>query len=227
MRGVVKNGTGRGANTPNFEIAGKTGTSRISFGGKYGYEMDGYRRYQASFAGFFPADNPKYSAIVVLYSGKTKGNFYGATWALPAFREVAEYIYSTSPEWNRVMDGKRESDNGAPEFSIGKADEQRAILAELDIRGKERIMPLLAKGGWIEIEGDSSGISAHRYPVIEDSLANVVNMGLKDAVYILENQGYHVKFSGYGKVVRQNPESGSMVKKGSIIELKLESNETE
>ncbi len=227
LRGVVKNGTGRGANTPNFEIAGKTGTSRISFGGKYGYEMDGYRRYQASFAGFFPADNPKYSAIVVLYSGKTKGNFYGATWALPAFREIAEYIYSTSPEWNRVMDGKRESDNGVPEFSIGKADEQRAILAELDIRGKERIMPLLAKGGWIEIDGDSAGISAHRYPVIEDSLANVVNMGLKDAVYILENQGYHVKFSGYGKVVRQNPESGSMVKKGSIIELKLESNETE
>lgn len=227
LRGVVKNGTGRGANSPDFEIAGKTGTSRISFGGKYGYQMDGYRRYQASFAGFFPADNPKYSAIVVLYSGKTKGNFYGATWALPAFREIAEYIYSTSPEWNMVLDGSKKGSHGSPGFSVGRAEEQLAILSELDLKGKERLMPLLTRGGWVAIEGDSTGLRGRTYPVIENSLANVVNMGLKDALYILENQGCHVKFSGYGKVVGQDPAASSRIERGTTVYLKLSGNETE
>ena len=229
LRGVVKNGTGRGTNSPNFEIAGKTGTSRISFGGKYGYQKNGYRRYQASFAGFFPADDPKYSAIVVLYSGQTKGNFYGATWALPAFREIAEYIYSTSPEWKRELDGSRAAAQDVPSFSKGRADEQRIILSELEIAGKKSAMPAVARGGgWVKITADSSlGLVAEKYEIESDSLADVTGMGLKDALYILENQGFKVKFNGYGRVAEQRPAPGSSIKRGATVNLILDSDETE
>ena len=228
LRGVVKNGTGRGTDSPNFEIAGKTGTSRISFGGKYGYEKNGYRRYQASFAGFFPANDPKYSAIVVLYSGETKGNFYGATWALPAFREIAEYIYSTSPEWKRELDGSMAVAQDAPSFSTGRADEQRTVLSELEIAGKKSAMASIAKGGWIKIKADSShSLVAERYEIESDSLADVTGMGLKDALYILENQGFKVKFNGYGRVAEQKPAPGSSIKRGATVNLILENYETE
>ena len=194
-----------------------------------GYQKNGYRRYQASFAGFFPADDPKYSAIVVLYSGQTKGNFYGATWALPAFREIAEYIYSTSPEWKRELDGSRAAAQDAPSFSKGRADEQRIILSELEIAGKKSAMPAVARGGgWVKITADSSlGLVAENYEIESDSLADVTGMGLKDALYILENQGFKVKFNGYGRVAEQRPAPGSSIKRGATVNLILDSDETE
>lgn len=208
--GVVQNGTGRTINCKEFQIAGKTGTARISFGGKYGYEKNGFRRYQATFTGFFPAENPKYSAIVVLYSGETRGNFYGATWAGPVFREIAKYIYTTSPDWNETLTGNTNTQlaESTPDLATGKSSDQRIVLSELKIKGKEELIRNATAANWIET----------------DSVANVVNMGLKDAIYILENQGYKVHFSGYGRVVRQTPEAGSILEKKGVINLELSNN---
>jgi len=100
MEGVVKTGTARNiCDTTSYKIAGKTGTARMAFGNG-GYEQNGYRMYQASFAGYFPADKPKYSMIVVLYSEPTKTTgIYGAAWAAPVFKEIADKIYANTPEW--------------------------------------------------------------------------------------------------------------------------------
>lgn len=205
LSGVVQNGTGRTINCKDFQIAGKTGTARISFGGKWGYEKNGFRRYQATFAGFFPAENPKYSAIVVLYSGETRGNFYGATWAGPVFKEIAQYIYTTSPDWNETLDGRSKNAQDSPVLATGRKEDQRIILAELKTGNKEELSRKYTAQDWVG----------------KESVADVMNMGLKDAVYILENQGYKVRFSGYGKVVKQNPEAGSKVAKRSVINLIL------
>ena len=104
LEGVVARGTATNIrDTTYYKIAGKTGTARLAFG-KEGYEqIKGglkYHKYQASFAGYFPADQPKYSMVVVLYSEPTtvKG-IYGATWAAPVFKEIADKIYINSPEW--------------------------------------------------------------------------------------------------------------------------------
>ncbi|MCL2098176.1 MAG: penicillin-binding protein 2 [Bacteroidales bacterium] len=100
LEGVVERGTATNIrDTSYYRIAGKTGTARLTFdGGKY--EQDGLRKYQASFAGYFPADKPKYSMVVVLYSEPTKSNgIYGAAWAAPVFKEIADKIYINSPEW--------------------------------------------------------------------------------------------------------------------------------
>lgn len=190
LRGVVEEGTGRMMKNDKFNISGKTGTARMAFPGG-GYEENGLRRYQASFAGFFPSEHPKYSAIVVLYSKKTAGNFYGATWAGPVFKEIAFHIYANNPEWSSPLNSKKE----------GKS------IAEMRQKAKEAkrtVKQMISQ---------------------RDSLVSVINMGLKDAVCLLENQGYKVSFSGFGKVVEQIPSAGSKIDKSTTIILRLSENE--
>ncbi len=224
LRHVVEIGTGRFMNNSKFKIAGKTGTSRIAFGGKIGYEKNGFRRYQASFAGFYPADNPKYSAIVVLYSGETRGNFYGGSWAGPVFKQIADHIYSTSSNWEPVLDGNSKN-VPAPEVATGRLDAQSKVLAELGVEFTKVDINERNISGWAKFSKDTSGnLAATNFSTDNDSLANVVNMGLKDAVYLLENSGYKVQFEGYGKVVAQEPAPGSKLPEGSTVILKLKEN---
>ena len=223
---VVEVGTGKFMKNKNYQIGGKTGTSRIAFGGKIGYEKNGFRRYQASFAGFFPADNPKYSAIVVLYSGETRGNFYGGSWAGPVFKQIADHIYSTSNDWVPVLDGKKRC-SSKPLIATGRLDAQDKVMQELGIEYEKVDIRENNSSGWAEFKKDTSGrILAMNYSTDNDSLVNVVNMGLKDAVYLLENNGYKVTFEGYGKVVSQEPAAGTKLERGSTIKLKLKENET-
>ena len=225
LRHVVEVGTGKFMNNSKYQIAGKTGTSRIAYGGKQGYERNGYRRYQASFAGFYPADNPKYSAIVVLYSGDTRGNFYGGSWAGPVFKQIADHIYSTSTDWEPALDGKKgRKDN--PDIRTGRLDAQNRVLADLGVEYTKKDIRENNNSGWAEFRKDTSGrLSARNYDTDNDSLVSVVNMGLKDAIYLLENSGYQVAFSGYGKVVEQSPAPGTRLPKNSTVNLKLQNNE--
>ena len=222
LRHVVEVGTGKFMNNSKYQIAGKTGTSRIAYGGKQGYEKNGYRRYQASFAGFYPADNPKYSAIVVLYSGDTRGNFYGGSWAGPVFKQIADHIYSTSNDWAPVLEGKGPR-KGNPNIPTGRIDAQDKVLSELGIEYAKNDIRKNNTTGWARFSKDTLGrLTARNYSTDTDSLVNVVDMGLKDAVYLLENCGYNVDFKGYGKVTGQSPKAGSRVTKGSTIHLTLQ-----
>ncbi|MFA7458333.1 MAG: penicillin-binding protein 2 [Bacteroidales bacterium] len=102
LRGVVENGTASRINDPRYSISGKTGTAQIAFDGAFVH--DGYRKHQASFVGYFPSEEPKYSMIVILYSGATRSNFYGASWAAPVFKKIADHIYITNPFWNASLE---------------------------------------------------------------------------------------------------------------------------
>ena len=179
LRGVVENGTAKPINDTRYQISGKTGTAQIAFDGKY-IDADGNRKHQASFAGFFPSDDPKYSVIVVLYTNKTRANFYGGSWAAPVFKKIADKIYATSPEWKE------------PIKTVGATPPPSYILAKAD-RGN----------------------------VVADTIPDVTNMGLKDALYLLENMGYKVKFNGRGVIVNQVPEPGAELRRGGLIELQL------
>ncbi|MDD3033216.1 MAG: penicillin-binding protein [Bacteroidales bacterium] len=179
LRGVVEEGTGRALNDKRYAISGKTGTARIAFNGAGYTDKEGYKRHQASFAGFFPSENPKYSAIVVLYTGRTRGNFYGGGWAAPVFKKIADKIYVSSPEWISPVEG-----NGS---ISGKS---REILANLD-------------------------------SFKCDSIPQVKGLGIRDALYILENQGYKVRFSGKGKVISQSHIPGNDLDNKGLIYLQL------
>ncbi|MPM71260.1 hypothetical protein SDC9_118223 [bioreactor metagenome] len=179
LRGVVEEGTAKALNDKRYAISGKTGTARVAFNGAGYTDKEGYKRHQASFAGFFPSENPKYSAIVVLYTGRTRGNFYGGGWAAPVFKKIADKIYVSSPEW---------------------------------------VSPVKGTG---TITGKSKDILANLDSFDCDSIPQVKGLGIRDALYILENQGYKVRFSGKGKVTSQSYTPGNNLDNKGLIYLQL------
>lgn len=90
MKKVVENGTGSNIKTPNFTMAGKTGTCQTEYWIESG-------RYISSFVGYFPADEPKYSCIVVIHKPNPKLGYYGSTVAAPVFAKIAQKIHIDTP----------------------------------------------------------------------------------------------------------------------------------
>lgn len=224
LRGVVEHGTAKALDDPRYKISGKTGTAQIAFDGRY-IDSQGYRKHQASFAGFFPSDNPKYSAIVVLYTNKTRANFYGGSWAAPVFKQISDRIFANNPQWSSPVNGKGKITATKPLILSGKRAETEKLLSSLPAAKPAGN----ANGEWLTVEKDSlDRMIIKTYIPVRDSVPSVLNMGLRDALYILENKGYRVKFSGKGRIVRQNPAPGSSLEKRGIIEIELsEEYETE
>lgn len=221
LRAVVTDGTGKMMNKEPFHISGKTGTARIAFEGG-GYEKGGLRRYQATFCGFFPSENPEYTVIVVLYSGKTAGNFYGATLAGPPFLRIARFIYANTPRWNEKLDGsQKNSRKSNPSIAAGMGAPSKTVLKDIPSTNSREIASAISDNRWVTFSSDSNAVMAQGIAMDKDSLASVKGMGLKDALFILENQGYKVEFSGHGRVLEQSPAPGSAVEKGQTVKLTL------
>jgi cell division protein FtsI (penicillin-binding protein 3) len=217
LRGVVEHGTGKGINDPRYKISGKTGTAQIAFDGRY-IDSQGYRKHQASFAGFFPSDDPKYSAIVVLYTNKTRANFYGGSWAAPVFKQISDRIFVNNPQWGEPVKGDGKSTPSYAKVLSGNSEEIKKIAKQIPSTKVNFALP----GEWVNIEKDSlERVVARELREVADSVPSVLNMGLKDALYLLENKGYRVKFSGKGRVITQNPLPGSGLEKNGIINIEL------
>lgn len=110
LRLVVEEGTGKRLKGARCNVAGKTGTAQIPFitesGGRQRTvykDSRGYRQHQGTFVGFFPAEAPKYSAIVVVYSKLSPYDFYGGSIPASAFREMVDDIYAISPAWGKEL----------------------------------------------------------------------------------------------------------------------------
>ena len=99
LENVVKKGTGAKLYSKDFSMAGKTGTAQANYAKNGGND----KHYISSFVGFFPADNPKYSCIVVVHKPNTSGNnYYGADVAGPVFKRIAQKIFTDSPSTNEI-----------------------------------------------------------------------------------------------------------------------------
>lgn len=213
---TVVNGQGKKYGDSRYLIAGKTGTARILLeNGKYRDEK-GYVRHQASFAGFFPADNPKYSAIVVLYSGKTRSNYYGGAWATPVFKKIADEIYAMNPDWEEpVKAGGIAVDN--PEICGGIAEQEKIAIGKTRMADK----PEIPQRGWVAFEQQQAEVISKTLSIDSGTIPDVRGFGLKDAIYLLENEGYEVTFKGFGVITGQSPAPGSKASKKQKIELIL------
>ncbi|MCK9304716.1 MAG: penicillin-binding transpeptidase domain-containing protein, partial [Bacteroidales bacterium] len=224
LRGVVLHGTAKTYNDSSYLISGKTGTAQMALGSRGYIDAQGYRKHQASFAGFFPSDNPVYSIIVVLYTNKTRENFYGGTWAAPVFKEIADKIYSSSPEWKKPLSGKGSIPSDNPVILSGRGDNLSVLLS---------VMPSATQfpvkgGAWVTMQKDSTGVNLQEIRFPADTVPDVMGMGLRDALYLLENMGYTVRFQGAGKVTSQNFSPAVSTISRGVINLKLsESYETE
>jgi cell division protein FtsI (penicillin-binding protein 3) len=209
LEGVVEHGTATHLRNPYYKIAGKTGTAQIAQNNA-GYNKSNYK---ASFAGYFPADNPRYSMIVVINNPR-KGVYYGGSIAGPVFREVADKVFAT-----RIEVPVPAADTVPciyPLLASGKGDELEMLFREINVS-----YPGSRSFDWFTYKSGEQGPEVTPIPPVEDKVPDVTGMGARDAVYMLESAGIKVKISGKGKVKRQSLPAGIKVTAGSqcIIEL--------
>ena len=185
LRMVTLEGTASKLKNAKCVVAGKTGTSRIHLtaeerqGSKDPYsDKDGRKKHQATFVGFFPADEPQYTAIVVVYTDLISHNVYGGSIPALTFKEIADELWAYSPGWGK---------------ELKKRGEVPQMLAD--------------------------HIATSTSP--DSPVPDLKGLGLKDALYAIENNGYRCSHSGTGHVASQHPAAGTRLKKGETITIKL------
>jgi cell division protein FtsI (penicillin-binding protein 3) len=215
LEGVVEHGTAKYLRTADYKIAAKTGTAQILLAsGTYGDE--GQRKYQGSLCGYFPAANPKYSMIVVI-SEPNNGEYYANAIAGPVFRDVADKVYSTSTDIHKKIDADtNQSIIKVPFAKAGASEDFDCISQYLKLS-----MVKAANCDWVNANTNATSVVLTERKMEEAKVPNVVGMGLKDAMYLLENAGLNVKFFGAGKVQKQSITQGSSIKKGNVITIVL------
>lgn len=182
---VVENGTGKGIKNPLFKIAGKTGTAQMASGTK-GYSD---RKYQASFAGYFPADNPKYSMIIVIQN--PRNGYYAASTAGPVFADIAEKIYASDFDMYQKTPVVQLANVDSPQIKNGSLEANRTVANAFGLN--ELVLNRVSdKANFTDISDVQIGM-----------VPDVLGMGLKDALYYLGNAGYRVIVNGNGKVINQ------------------------
>ena len=199
--GAVKQGTAKNIYSKKYSCAGKTGTAKIASEGSYGSE------YRASFVRYFPAENPKYSCIVVVSKPKKEIGFYGNIVAV--FKELRDLLYAEQaikvPELENSYDLNY----------VGKANELNQIHEFLQLpkyAGSDENHLFKYDKNNFEILSVQEGI-----------MPNVKGMTAMDVLYLLENIGLDVEFSGKGKVIKQSLEYGVKIKENQKVALTLSS----
>ena len=211
LEGVVEYGTARNIKNSVYKIAGKTGTAQIAIAGA-GYNKTNYK---ASFAGYFPADNPQYSCIVVI-NNPSSGMYYGASVAAPVFKEIADKVYAV----HHNIEQKPHEDTidiPAPVVYSGHRDELVRVYRELNYETVSDNIPSI----WVKEKTDGKSVELFNHPVKPGVVPDVLGMVAKDAVYLLESQGLKVVLVGKGWVQSQSIAPGVVFQKGTTISLNL------
>ena len=212
LEGVVTEGTAKNViKNKLYTVAGKTGTAQIA-NGSSGYGVN--KTYQASFCGYFPADHPKYSMIVVI-NHPTKGAILAALVAGPVFRKIADKIYASTMEINRNIPLHYMGNTNLPQIKKGNVQALKQVYNKLDIK------LLYASNGTGGID-TSSGIAYEDNKYKTGVVPQVTGMGLSDALFALGNAGYKVAVRGSGVVNSQSIAAGSISPKGSKITIELQ-----
>lgn len=186
LKMVTLEGTAKQLKNTKCIVAGKTGTSRMHLlpeerpGSKDPYEdIEGRKKHQATFVGFFPADEPQYTAIVVVYTRLISHNVYGGSIPALTFKDIADELWAYSPEW-----GDRLKSRG----------EVPQMLADHITTGNSSDTPI----------------------------PDLTGLGLRDAIFAIENNGYRCRHTGTGHVRSQTPAAGEKLKKGETITITLQ-----
>ena len=186
LKMVTLEGTASKLKNSKCIVAGKTGTSRMHLtneeraGSRDPYsDINGRKKHQATFVGFFPADEPKYTAIAVVYTGLISHNVYGGSIPAMTFKDIADALWAYSPEWG---DG---------------------------LKKRGQVPQMMADHITIGNSADT--------PVPE-----LTGLGLRDAIYAIENNGYRCKHKGTGHVTAQHPKAGTKLEKGGTITITLQ-----
>lgn len=211
LKQVVEEGTAKSMKSDLYTFAGKTGTAQFDY--KKLKDTRSVGGYQSSFAGYFPAENPKYSIIVVI--NKPQGQYYGSKVALPVFREIADNIFATKAEVHPSINLNQKpqlAQRNLPDRNVGEKQDLQKVLASLELPYETQTKADFA--AIIATKTDS--LKIRRRNMSNKTVPNVVGMGLRDALYLLENRGLDVEVKGYGKVVLQSIKPGTRVRGQNI-----------
>lgn len=214
LLGVVEKGTGKAVHSDVIPIAGKTGTAQIASGGVY--RTSGH---QVTFCGYFPADKPKYSCIVVIRRPRI-GYASGGTMSGGVVKNIAEKIYANHMTFNISSIDRDSLAVLTPLPKSGAKEDLRFMLKVLDVDYQE------------EEETETNWLIANRIdsinkvvlkdlPFIEGLVPRVTGMGAKDAVFLMESVGLRVNLQGRGRVVSQSIPPGQRITKGQTVLLTL------
>lgn len=213
LLGVVEKGTGKAVHSDIIRIAGKTGTAQIASGGVY--RTSGH---QVAFCGYFPADNPKYSCIIVIRRPRI-GYPSGGTMSGGVVKAVAEKIYASYMLYD-VREMERDSlAVPLPQVKGGNREAVESVLDELDIPTDADSLETIWT--FARLSQDSTKIELRNLEIHDGTVPRVIGMGAKDAVYLMEKAGLRVSLSGVGRVVSQSVSPGGKVHKGQTVLLTL------
>lgn len=199
-----------------YSISGKTGTAVTALDNR-GYNK-GAKIYQASFIGYFPSEKPMYSIAVVIQNTRESKKVYGADVSGVVFKEIADKIYgrfigtTNFAQLNKV--------DSTLYNSQGMKNDLQSIFRFMNIAYRDS-----AKDGYwrmVQMQNKAAGMNIPAYATVPARvMPDVLGMGLKDAIYLLENKGLAVEVKGRGRVVDQSLTAGMTFNKGQKIQLLL------
>lgn len=213
MEGVVQQGTARAIRDNKYRIAGKTGTSQKVKDGKY------VKQYYTSFAGFFPAEAPKYSCIVVIDSPQGV-KLSGGDVSAPVFKKIADMLYIRDLEMQKSilnLPDKSPFQVNIPEKNVVYAKDVEAVSKALSIPAF-----IQANAEWVFPVTKRYAIEWQEKNMLQNAVPSVIGMTLRDALFLLENKGFKVFFDGKGKVKSQSLMPGDKLPQEMKITLYLE-----
>lgn len=210
LEGVVENGTANNISNSYYKIAGKTGTAQKIVNGRY------IKKYNTSFVGYFPADNPQYSCIIVI--DKPKGfRQYGSNVAAPVFKEIADKIYARDLKMHGVYVAQQQENSGIfPVIRAGNREDLQKICDVLAIPNKAT-----TSEEWVKAQRKDNAVLWTTDEIAPEVIPNVLGMTLRDAIFLLENYGLKVSHKGSGRITAQSMTPGQKILKGSRITLTL------
>lgn len=208
-------GTARAIRDSNYTIAGKTGTA-VSAIDNRGYNKNN-KIYQSSFIGYFPADQPKYTIAVVIQNTKESKLIYGGSVSAPVFKEISDRIYS------RYLSNRKPVAPSAVDTLNYSCFGLKGELATLFNALKVTYSDSLGNTNtWrMATLNQQQAALGMNQQVVVGRTPDTRGMGLKDAVYVLENLGFRVRITGSGKVINQSLDAGTPYKRGQSINLLL------
>ena len=210
LEGVVQNGTAKNIKGAHYPIAGKTGTAQILDDGHY------TKKYITSFVGYFPAQAPKYSAIVLIKN--PRGWYqYGSNVAAPVFKEIADNIYARDISLHQAMDKRRVNEHGVfPVIKAGNQEELTMLCNEFGVANHSK-----SEEEWVRASKNGDAVDWRKNIAGQNIVPDVSGMTFRDAIFLLEKSGLKVFYVGKGRVAEQSLSPGTRISKGSRIFIKL------
>lgn len=215
LEGVCINGTAKTLfKNSLYKVAGKTGTALVANGNK-GYAD---KIYQSSFAGYFPAENPQYTIVVIIKNKPHAYPFYGASVAGPVFKEISDRLYSTYiHNKTNATPAIALKDSQAFQYAVSRSSLQ-TIAKKINLPYQDSTIPT---NNWVNLNGAGKTAKAAAKVVSDSTMPDISGLKLQDALWLCEKKGLQVKCIGKGRVIKQSIAQGAYITKGQPIIIEL------